>query len=149
MQILHIDTASTGRWYQHLNGELFILGENIGFTCNDNELSDRFEAWSNDKTHDDVFSYHLADWLGEVSNEETWNESMSVAFPVAVQDDAQEGQSTMDDVFEREDEALADPVKVGIREGMDLDTKDFPGLPQGKKKGGRHGGVCAKELGLV
>ena len=99
MKILHVDTATTGRWYQHLNGELVVLGEGIGLTCNNNDLSDRFETWSNDKTHDDVFSHQMADWLEEVSCEETLNESMSVAFPVAVQDDTQEGQSTMDDVL--------------------------------------------------
>ena len=130
MKILHIDTSTTGRWYQHLNAEWVVLGESIGFTRNGAELSDKFEVWSNDKTHEDVFSYQMAGWLEEVSNEEALSESMSVAFPVAVQDDAQEGQSTMDDVFGEEREALADNVEVGIREEMGLDTVDVPGLPK-------------------
>ena len=140
MKILHVDTAATGRWYQHLNGELVVLGDGIGFTCNNNDLSDRFEAWPNDKTHDDVFSHQMADWLEDVSCEETLNESMSVAFPVTVQDGTQEGESTMDDVLGDDDEALADPVEVGIREEMDLDTVDISGLPmkeQGRRKAWR------------
>ena len=76
MKTLHIDTATTGRWYQHLDGELVVLGESVGFTCNNKDLSDRFEVWSNDTTHGDVFSHQMADWLEEVSNEETLNESM-------------------------------------------------------------------------
>ncbi len=71
----------------------------------------------------------MADWLEEVSNEETLNESMCVAFAVAVQDGTQEGQSAMDDVFGEEDEALADPVEVGTREELDFDTVDILGLP--------------------
>lgn len=65
MKVLHVDTTSTGRWYQHLNGYLVVVVYNIGFTCNDNELSDRFEAWLNDKTIPtyDAFSYHMADCL--------------------------------------------------------------------------------------
>lgn len=97
MKVLHVDATSTGRRHQHLNGDLFVVSYNRGFQCNDNDLSDRFEAWGNDKTYDDVLSYHMADCLEEGSNEEWLNEFVSVAFPVPVGDDAQEGQSTMMD----------------------------------------------------
>ena len=130
MKILHVDTTNTGRWYQHTNGEVVVLGENnIGFTCNDQELSDKFEAWSNDKSYEDVLSCQVVDWLEEMSKEETLNESMSVAFPAEIHDEVQDSQPPMDALLGGEDQALADPVEVAIGEEMDLDTLDIPGLP--------------------
>ena len=126
MKVFHVYTTSTGRWHQRVTGEVVVLGENIGLTCNDKGLSGGFEVWSNDKTYEDVFSYHMSDWLDEISKEETLNGSMSVASPV--QDETQDSQSTMDDLCGEEDEALADPVEVGIRADMDLVTVDILGL---------------------
>ena len=123
MKVFHVYTTSTGRWHQRVTGEVVVLGENIGLTCNDKGLSDGFEVWSNDKTYEGVFSYHMSD---EISKEETLNGSMSVASPV--QDETQDSQSTMDDLCGEEDEALADPVEVGIRADMDLVTVDILGL---------------------
>ena len=109
MKILHVDTTNTGRWYQHTNGEVVVLGENnIGFTCNDQELSDKFEAWSNDKSYEDVLSCQVVDWLEEMSKEETLNESMSVAFPAEIHDEVQDSQPPMDALLGEEDQALAD-----------------------------------------
>lgn len=130
MKILHVDTTNTGRWYEHTNGEVVVLGENnIGFTCNCEELSERFEAWSNDKSYEDTLSHQMVEWLEEISKEETLNESMSVAFPAEIQDEVQDSRPPMDELLGEEDHALADPIEVGIGEEMDLDTVDIPGLP--------------------
>lgn len=130
MKILHVDTTNTGRWYEHTNGEVVVLGENnIGFTCNCEELSERFEAWSNDKSYEDTLSHQMVEWLEEISKEETLNESMSVAFPAEIQDEVQDSRPPMDELLGEEDHALADPIEVGIGEEMDLDTVAIPGLP--------------------
>ena len=116
MKILHIDRSDTGRWYEHTNGELVILGpNNVGFTCNDQALSDNFEGWYNDKLFDEVASHQLVEWLQEISKEETLEESMCVAFPAEIQEEIQDDRLPLDDIPQEEDHALADPVEVEIK----------------------------------
>ena len=62
-RFLHIDSATTTRWEQHVSPQIPFMTNSLGFTRNDEQVQKSFEDWSQGKNNGRTIDYCLQTWV--------------------------------------------------------------------------------------
>ena len=128
---LMVDIAQTRRWEDYKTPQVpYINDVGLAYVCNSDDMISAFNDFSSLLVMDDVLTWDFCQWLEDFSTEQSVVDSMSVAFPAAVQEEAEDQEGTFDVAWSPDDLAQANPVEDLIAEETLLDDVDVPGLPQ-------------------
>ena len=130
-KFLHVDVCQTPRWENYSTPQVpYIVGDNIGFTCNHELLQQGFASWANDKNVDQVLSWDFVEWVKNWSQECMIDDLLATAFPAAVAEEHAEERPPLDETMGEEDVAAGNPVEEIVHEETLLDELEIPGFPK-------------------
>ena len=137
---LMVDDAQTRRWEDYPTPQVPYINElGLAYVCNNDDLISAFGDFSSLLVTDGISTWDFCQWLEDWSAEQSVVDSMSVAFPAAVQEDeAEDQEGTLDVAWSPDDLARSYPVEDLIAEGTLLDDVGVPGLPETERRRASH-----------